>query len=225
MRRIVIVILGLLLGACASAGPRDHQADAEWAATPPAPPAPPPATPGAIYQAGYEMSLFQDQKARNVGDILTVVLVERTNARSSASTSTKKDSSTAIAAPTILGQGVTLNGKNLLEADLSGAREFKGEGDSAQSNRLEGNVTVTVAARLANGNLLIRGEKRIALNRGEEYVRIQGIVRPADIGPDNSISSSRVADARIIYSGRGELAQSNAQGWLARFFDSVIHPF
>ena len=80
------------------------------------------------------------------------------------------------------------------------------------------------AARLANGNLLVRGEKWIQLNQGNEYVQIQGIVRPADIAPDNSIPSSRVADARIAYGGRGAVSNSNVMGWLSKFFNSPIYP-
>ena len=78
--------------------------------------------------------------------------------------------------------------------------------------------------RLPNGNLLVRGEKLLRLNRSDEVVQIQGIVRPADINPDNSVASSRIGDARIVYTGRGELAQANAQGWLSRFFNSVVMP-
>lgn len=231
MRALVFLLAIVTLAASCGADARERRLSRaereslEWAPAAPIEPEMTPATPGAIYRAGYDGGLFSDQRARNVGDILTIVLVERTNARTSASTSTKKDSSTGIDGPKLLGREVTLHGTPILEASLGAEREFTGSGDSAQSNRLEGNITVTVAQRLSNGNLVIRGEKRIALNRGEEYVRIQGIVRPADIATDNTVSSSRVADARISYSGKGELAQANAQGWLSRFFNSVLHPF
>jgi flagellar L-ring protein precursor FlgH len=224
MRAMLTIALLATLTACGAAPTRDDR-DPEWAAAAPIEPEMAQATPGSIYRSGYDGGLFADQRARNVGDILTVVLVERTNARTSASTSTKKDSSTSIDGPTLLGRPVTVGGTEILNASLGGEREFSGSGDSAQSNRLEGNITVTVAQRLSNGNLVIRGQKRIALNRGEEFVRIQGIVRPADIATDNTIASSRVADARIVYSGKGELASANSQGWLSRFFNSVLHPF
>src|SRR5690606_34473080 len=102
---------------------------------------------------------------------------------------------------------------------------FDGEGDSSQSNRLEGDVTVTVARRLSNGNLLVRGQKWIAINQGKEYVRIQGIVRPIDIEANNSISSLKVADAMISYGGKGALADANRPGLLARFFNLPWMPF
>lgn len=182
-------------------------------------------TPGAIYRAHSSgLSLFDDDKARAVGDLLTVMLVEKTVSSSKATTSITKDSGLDIAAPTLFGKLPQLNGNPILSNSASGKRDFSGNGDSAQSNRLEGSVTVTVARRLSNGNLVIRGQKQLRLNQGDEYVQIQGIVRPADIGPDNTILSSRIADARIIYSGRGALAKSNVMGWMSRFFQSPVFP-
>ena len=99
-----------------------------------------------------------------------------------------------------------------------------GTGNSAQSNRLQGSVTVTVIQRLPNGNLVVQGQKNMRLNQGDEMVQIQGIVRPADIGTDNTIASSKVADARIAFGGRGAIAQSNSMGWLGRFFNSPVFP-
>ena len=107
----------------------------------------------------------------------------------------------------------------------SGDRSFDGSGNSSQSNQLTGSITVTVAQRLSNGNLLVRGEKWLTINQGQELVRISGIVRPQDIGQDNSVPSTRVADARIAYTGRGSLADANTQGWLSRFFSSKWMPF
>lgn len=180
---------------------------------------------GAIYSAGMGMALFEDQKARNVGDVLTILLVETTTAKTSAATTTAKDTSSSVAAPTVFGMPVTVGGNAILSAELESAHKFSGSGNSSQSNALQGNVTVTVIARQPNGNLVVRGEKHLALNQGSEFVRIEGVVRPADIAPDNTIPSSRVADARISYTGEGTLAESNSKGWLARFFSSPIWPF
>ena len=127
--------------------------------------------------------------------------------------------------PIIAGRPVTVNGTEILSASVDNEAEFDGEGDSRQSNRLEGDITVTVAERLANGNLLVRGQKWIAINQGKEYVRIQGIVRPIDIDPDNSISSLKVADAMIAYGGKGALADANAPGLFSRFFNLPWLPF
>lgn len=169
--------------------------------------------------------LFQDNKAREVGDLLTIVLVESTSARSNAKTGISKDASIAMAAPTILGQGVTYNGKNLLQAEVDAKRGFNGAGDTQQSNSLDGDVTVTVIERLGNGNLRVSGQKQLRLNQGDELVQVQGIVRIADIGPDNRITSDRVGNAQIVYGGRGAVARSNAMGWLGRFFNSAAAPY
>lgn len=180
---------------------------------------------GAIYQEGHDIALFENSVARRVGDTLTIRLNEKTNASKSSSTSTKKSTSVDLPGPTIAGRPVTVNGTNVLNVAVDNNSEFEGEGASTQSNRLEGQVTVTVAQRLPNGNLLIRGQKWIAINQGQEYVRIQGIVRPIDIDPDNSVSSLKVADAMISYGGKGALANANAPGLLARFFNLPWLPF
>lgn len=171
------------------------------------------------------LRLFQDSKAREVGDLLTIVLVENTRAKTNAKTAVTKDAGVGLAAPTIFGQGVTYNGKPLLQAEIEGSRSFGGAGDSAQSNQLDGSITVSVVEQLGNGNLRVAGEKRVRLNQGDELVQVQGIVRTADIGPDNRINSDRVGEAQIVYGGRGTLARSNAMGWLGRFFNSAAFPY
>ncbi|MCG8276466.1 flagellar basal body L-ring protein FlgH [Stenotrophomonas sp. NLF4-10] len=180
---------------------------------------------GAIYAAGPGLNLYGDRRARDVGDLLTITLVESTTASTSASTAISKDSSIGIGSPTLFGAPVTLGGKDILSASASGERDFAGKGNSAQSNKLQGSVTVTVIQRLPNGNLVVQGQKNLRLNQGDELVQIQGIVRAADIAPDNTIASSKVADARIAYGGRGAVAQSNAMGWLGRFFNSRLSPY
>ncbi|MGY0633017.1 flagellar basal body L-ring protein FlgH [Luteimonas sp. A478] len=180
------------------------------------------ANPGAIYRGGSSgMSLFSDRRARDVGDLLTIQLVESTTAQTTATTRVGKESSIEMGAPSLFG-GAPLNA---LGASVSGSRDFDGNGRSAQSNRLQGSVTVSVVQRLPNGNLVVEGSKSLRLNQGNELVQVQGIVRPSDISPDNSVYSSRVADARIVYGGRGALAQSNAMGWLGRFFNSRLYPY
>jgi flagellar L-ring protein FlgH len=180
---------------------------------------------GAIYQAGHDVALFENAVARRVGDTLTIRLNERTNASKSSTTSTSKSTNIDLPGPTIAGRPVTVHGTEILSTSVNNNAEFDGEGASTQSNRLEGDITVTVAQRLSNGNLLVRGQKWISINQGQEYVRIQGIVRPIDIDPDNSISSLRVADAMIAYGGKGALANANSPGLLARFFNLPFLPF
>jgi len=192
------------------------------------------ATAGAIYAAGPGLNLYGDRRARDVGDLLTITLVESTSATTSANTAIGKKSSMDIGSPkssmdigspSLFGAPVTLGGKDVLAASAKGERDFNGKGSSAQSNRLQGSVTVTVIQRLPNGNLVVQGQKNLRLNQGDELVQIQGIVRAADIATDNTIPSSKVADARIAYGGRGAVAQSNAMGWLGRFFNSRLAPY
>ncbi|MEZ5565142.1 MAG: flagellar basal body L-ring protein FlgH [Gammaproteobacteria bacterium] len=220
IRRVTTVLVAvtaqLALAACSSVhiGPQPGKY----------PPAPPvnydamPVTSGTIYQPARGLSLFDDVKARRIGDTVTIRLAERTQASKSASTDAKKDSSIDTGAPILLGGGVTSNGDPVLSNKWSTAQEFGGTGSSSQSNRLDGNITVTVADVYPNGNLLVRGEKWLTLNQGQEFVQISGIVRPVDIGTDNSVPSFKVADARITYSGSGTLADANRPGLLTRFF-------
>lgn len=182
-------------------------------------------TEGSLYQDSYGMSLFDDRKAHYVGDVITVTLSEKTVSKKSSGVAVKKDSSVDMDAGTILG-GVAPAYKGLgLETSIGQNRTFGGDADADQSNSLEGNITVTVAEILPNGNLIVRGEKWITLNRGDEFIRISGIVRPEDIAPDNTIISTRLANAKISYSGTGALADSQSMGWMSRFFNSGYWPF
>ncbi len=225
-RLLVALLLPLLLGACA-AGPHAvvRGDDPDFQPVTPAAPVPPEHNNGAIFQVSQRGGLFDDDKARQVGDILTVRLVERTQARKSANTSTSKDSSIQLPSPTLFGGDVTVNGRPILDNRVEGSRSFGGQGDSAQSNQLDGNITVTVAEVLANGNLVIRGEKWILINQGEEYIRLRGVVRPVDIRADNTVLSTQIADVQVAYGGSGTLADSNQPGWLTRFFSSPFWPF
>lgn len=216
----------MLLAGCVAAG--DVRPYPPIAQMQPAPMAPAYASQGAIYQAGggnTGLSLFADKRARDVGDLLTIQLVESTVAQTNAATQVGKESSIGIGVPELFGGPVTINGRDVLSASASGSRDFDASGRSTQSNRLQGSVTVTVVQRLPNGNLVVEGSKNLRLNQGDELVQVQGVVRPSDIGPDNSVPSSRVADARIVYGGRGAIAQSNAMGWLGRFFHSRLYPY
>ena len=209
--------------------------DPAYAPVRPAVLTPPDRVDGTIYQSGFEIAWFEDIRARRVGDMLTVQLVEKTNANKKAKTDVDKENSTKIANPTLLGSvpkfstpgffPLASNNNNNLEFDLESKTEFAGDSESEQSNFLNGNITVTVVEVLPNGNLLVRGEKRIGINQGNEYIRLSGIVRPADIDTTNTVPSTRLADPTIVYVGDGPVAQSNAMGWLAEFFNSDLSPF
>ena len=184
-----------------------------------------PPTDGAIYRANTDVRLFEDIKAGRVGDILTVKLAESTNASKSSGTSTSKSTEATIANPTILGRPITYNGDPVFGGSLSGENTFEGSGASSQSNSLVGDITVTVVDRHPNGNLVIRGEKWVTLNQGREFIQLSGIIRPIDVGTDNTVLSNRIANAQITYSSKGVLAAANKMGWAARFFNSVFNPY
>ena len=215
-----------LLGACAAVPqPLVRGADPHFVPVLPAQPLPPEQNNGAIFQVSQGGGLFDDDKARRVGDILTVRLVERTQARKSANTSTSKDSNVQMPGPTLFGRGVTSGGTPILNNSIQSSRDFDGQGASAQSNQLDGLITVTVAEVLPNGNLMIQGEKWIRLNQGEEFIRVRGMVRPVDIRSDNTVLSTQIANAQVAYGGSGTLADSNRPGWMTRFFNSPVWPF
>lgn len=185
----------------------------------------PPANNGAIYQVGRDVDLFENPIARHIGDVVTIVLSESTNAQKSATTKTQKSTSNTLPGVSLFGSPVTIHGAQVLSGNVNDASKFDGEGNSAQSNSLTGYITTTVAKVLPNGNLYIKGEKKIWINQGQENVVLSGVIRPIDLSPDNTIPSSRVANARISYGGKGAINDANAAGWLSRFFNSPWTPF
>lgn len=180
---------------------------------------------GTIYNAGTDIRLFEDRKANRIGDILTIVLAEQTDASKNSQTSTGKATDATLANPTVFGVPLSNKGIPLFDASLSGSSSFDGQGSSSQSNSLAGDITVTVVDRLPNGNLVISGEKWVTLNQGQEFIRLSGIIRPDDIEPDNSLLSTRIASAQITYSSKGVLAAANKMGLISRFFNSILHPY
>lgn len=174
---------------------------------------------GSAFTQHSMISLFQDRRAYRVGDILTVMLEERTQSSKKADTSLDKSSNINIPVP-IVGRTARTN----LTAQSSVDRDFTGSAKTSQQNTLSGYITVTVAEVLPNGILLVRGEKWIRLNQGDEYVRLQGLVRIDDIDQQNRVPSQRLADARITYAGRGALADTNQAGWLSRIFNGSWFP-
>ena len=178
------------------------------------------ASPGSLYSSGTTMRLFDDLKAYRPGDILTVILQESTVSSKKADTSVGKDASASIAAPTVLGSSYPK-----LATNLSGSRGFTGKATASQQNHLAGSVTVVVQQVLPSGALFVKGSKQVRLNQGDEVVFVSGLVRPEDVTQDNHVSSLRLAEARISYTGRGDMAESNTMGWLSRILNSVWFPF
>ena len=176
---------------------------------------------GSIFNAaaGYA-PLHEGLKARGPGDPLTIMLVESTTASKSVSSKSDKGGSMALTPPKT-GPFAFLSADALKASSDS---SFKGEGNAGQRSNLAATLSVTIAELRANGTALVKGEKQMLLSQGNEWVRFSGIVRLADIGPDNTIASTRVADARIEYAGKGALQRASRQGWLGRFFN-MISPF
>ncbi len=239
MNRLILVLsmlATLVLSGCVSPPPKPD--DPYYAPVLPRTPLPTAQNNGSIYQAGFENNLFGDRKAFRVGDIITISLNERTQASKSAGSQIDKDSNARIGLTSLFGGGVSvrnpgsgsvlnpLTGSNLgLDTGYSANRSSDGSSQADQSNSLSGSITVTVAEVLPNGILAVRGEKWMTLNTGDELVRIAGLIRADDIGPDNTVASTRIADARITYSGTGAFADSSQPGWLDRFFLSPLFPF
>jgi flagellar L-ring protein precursor FlgH len=200
---------------------RAAQMRAEYAPTPYQPPAVPIAADGAIFHAsaGYA-PLTSGARAAQVGDILTIILVEKTQATKSNSASTDRSGGIGLTPPTT-GPLKFLKSTSLA---ASGEGKFDGKGAAEQSNQLNGAISVTIAAVYPNGTMLVRGEKHLTLNRGDEQIRISGLVRGVDIDQDNTVPSTRVADAKITYAGTGEIARASHQGWLSHFF-AILSPF
>jgi flagellar L-ring protein precursor FlgH len=216
------LLFSLLGGGCATMqedGGRDFEPSWPEEADAPKP------LPGTIFAQGRDVTLWNNVTARNVGDTLTIRLAESTEAEKSATTTASKSSKADLTGPTIAGRPVTVDGVPVLQMGMDNSSDFAGNGASTQSNKLDGFITVTVYKRLSNGNLLVRGQKWVAINSGREFVRMQGIVRPSDIAPDNSVLSWRVADAYISYGGQGTVANASKPGWLFRFFNSPKTPF
>jgi flagellar L-ring protein precursor FlgH len=175
---------------------------------------------GTIYQPGSYDALASDQRARRVGDVVFVQLIERTQATKAASAKTSRSANIRTRLPTAKPFSYVPDG--LL--DGGGDQSFDGKGTAAQSNQLTGDISAVVEKILPSGTLYIRGRKQIVLNRGTEFIEITGLIRPQDIQPGNRIDSPRIADVRMSYTGRGEVAIQSKSGWLQRFF-TLVTPF
>ncbi|MCC5810659.1 MAG: flagellar basal body L-ring protein FlgH [Ectothiorhodospiraceae bacterium] len=222
MKHLVgFVAIAALLAGCASAPRTDKEPDAFPMPVIKEEPRP---VNGSIYQAGRDRRLFENRTALRPGDILTVVLEEETGASKQASTSINKSSDVNIGTPQMFGRDITVGG-NPLSASANADRGFDGNGGMDQANQLSGTLTAIVVDVHPSGNLVIQGRKKLTINQGDEYLTITGLVRPDDVLPDNTVSSTRVANAQIAYTGTGALADSNRMGWLSRLFNSPVWPF
>jgi flagellar L-ring protein precursor FlgH len=178
---------------------------------------------GAIYQPETaRLALFEDRRARYVGDTITVVIEEKTSASKKSSSTANRKGSTALEVPTF--DGLPLQGLRSTQLEASSAVDFQGKGDAASNNTFTGTMAATVIEVYENGNLLVAGEKQVTINHGTEFIRFSGVVNPTYVRPDNSVSSLRVADARLEYRGTGYVDEAQTMGWFSRFFMS-LSPF
>lgn len=222
--RVAIVAVVGLLGACAMVPPEPIVVG-PLTAPPPAPVSPQAIANGSIYQptAYGNYPLFEDRRPRNVGDIVTIMIQEKTNAAKSVSTNTDRSGEAGMDighAPAIL-PGDLGTRQNFSAA---GNNKAKGSGSSRADNTFSGTLTTTVIGVMPNGNLQVAGEKQIAINRGSEYIRFSGVVDPRSISGSGTVPSTQVADARIEYRSRGVMDEVQTMGWLQRFFLN-ISPF
>lgn len=219
---LVMLIAFCLLSGCSSIG---EISDPDYEPIPPVMPEEKVNYDGGLFYSSTNLYIFEDIKATRVGDLLTVVLSEETNASKSSSLEADKTTTIDFPNPTLFGKDdYTINGNEVLSSSATASRDIEGEGELTQENSLDGSITVTVTERLPNGYLVIKGEKLLTLNEGSEVVRIDGIVRPTDIDSNNRIESTKIANARITYKGTGVVSDSSKAGWLAKFFMHAIWP-
>ena len=215
--RLACIVAAMLTG-CGALSPKVDMPE-QMAARPQVQPQPE-INNGAIFQATSYRPLFEDHRARLVGDTLTVQIVEKVTA-SQKSTSTVDKTGALEAGITAL-PGINPNSFARASASGSSSNTFAGKGSTESSNNFSGTITATVIEVLPNGHLVIAGEKQIGLNQNVEVMKFSGRVDPRFIQPGNAVSSAQISDARIEYRGRGQQAEAQVIGWLARFFLSVL---
>jgi len=177
---------------------------------------------GAIFQAGYSRPLFEDRRARFIGDTITINITESTTASAKSNSKLDKSNTSKAGISAMAGlPGQSFLGMNL---NATSSNAFNGKGEAANNNVFTGSITATVIDVMPNGNLLVSGEKQLAIGHEQEFVRISGVVNPSFVDFSNSIDSSKVADARIEYKSAGQISEGQLMGWLARFFLNVL-PF
>ncbi len=218
MLRIALAALPLALLVACDTAPKVQMVDT--APVRPAAVAPPVVNNGAIFQAGAYRPLFEDHRARLVGDTITVQIVEKV-AASQQSTSSVDKSGSLSAAVTAL-PFFAPNSFNRASASGSSENSFEGKGTTASANTFSGTITASVVEVLPNGHLVIAGEKQIGVNQHVDVLKFSGQVDPRAIQPGNSVASAQIANVRIEQRGRGAQAEAQAIGWLARFFLSVL---
>jgi len=218
---VPVLALALLSGCAAIQGTPPTAVHQPMTARPEARVPAAPAT-GAIFQTSQTRPLFEDRRARLVGDTLTINLVERNAAQKASNASATRGSS--MSGGINVAAKVPLSGLSGLGIDAGVDSDFSGKGAAAANNAFNGTITVTVIEVFPNGNLLVSGEKQLAINQGNEFIRFSGVINPNTVTGANTVQSTQVADARIEYKGSGYIDESQTMGWLQRFF-LLLLPF
>jgi flagellar L-ring protein precursor FlgH len=219
MKTAAALLAALALAGCnATLFPRVEVADT--APVEPAAPAPVQATNGAIFQLASYRPLFEDHRARHVGDILVIRIEEKISASQSANSKIDKGGSLEASISAL--PGIPAKAFARGTASASSDNSFEGKGSTDASNDFKGVITATVTKVLANGHLVISAEKQIGVNSNVDVLRFSGQVDPRSIQPGNSVSSTQVANVRLEHRGRGPQAEAQVIGWLARVFLSIL---
>lgn len=221
---LILASLFGLAGCATSPGNSAIPDDPEFAPIEPVPEMKAVVPNGSLFSEVANNNIYSDSKARRIGDIITVMLEENTSASKNAKAEYGKQNDISMQPFSLMGKNVTFKG-NPLDIGLSSETDFKGDSKADQSNSLNGQISVNVIRILPNGNLVVRGEKWLTLNTGDEYIRLTGTLRPEDVSSGNTVASNRIANARIQYSGTGSFADASKQGWLSSFFYSTWWPF
>lgn len=175
---------------------------------------------GAIFQAAAYRPMFEDRRARLIGDILTITISEKTSAGKTAASSASKTGAVSASTTKLFGAPATTTAD--LGFGLSSANNFEDKGAVSSANTFTGTIGVTVIDVLPNGNLMVSGEKQIALDKGTEYVRFSGVISPDTIASGNVVSSTQVADARVEYRTNTSVDKAEMASMFSRFFFSLL---
>lgn len=222
-KMLIILVSALALSGCVNTPPKPD--NPHFAPIRPQALQAPKSVNGSIFSSATNINLYGDGRAHRVGDIITVVLQESTSSQKNSKTEIDKSNTQTLAQPTLFGQDLSIGGNPVSANFGASSTDFDGEGKVNMSNSLTGNISVTIHEVLANGVLIVKGEKWLTLNQGDEYIRVSGIIRPQDISANNTVNSTQIADARISYSGTGAVHDSNTMGWLSQFFIGQLWPF
>ena len=177
---------------------------------------------GSIYSMSNARPLFEDRRARFVGDIITINIAEKVQASKKSGTTAERSHAVDAAVPTLV--GTPFKGVSNLDVAASDSNKFSGKGENSSTADFTSTITTTVIEVLPNGNLLVSGEKQIAVNQGNEFIRFSGVVNPVNVTGSNTVQSTQVADARIEYRANGYIDETERMGWLQRFFMTAL-PF